>query len=185
MAPPPKSPRTGKGEEAGRGRKREPEDGVWGIPGGAQAKGQEPEAKRKATKTCTVHPKKVLQPNKERALCGSKHATWELSIERHDAVSSGNQKIPRRTVATVGMQTPCPVFAKITLLRLRGNRGAHFDEGKPYLCFAPPTFNVVQVIGFAHGFFGVVKKTLLLVLYDARSAVFFTTLKSARGESYR
>ena len=143
MAPPPKSPRTGKGEEAGRGRKREPEDGVWGIPGGAQAKGQEPEAKRKATKTCTVHPKKVLQPNKERALCGSKHATWELSIERHDAVSSGNQKIPRRTVATVGMQTPCPVFAKITLLRLRGNRGAHFDEGKPHLCFAPPTFNVV------------------------------------------
>ena len=108
MAPPPKSPRTGKGEEAGRGRKREPEDGVWGIPGGAQAKGQEPEAKRKATKTCTVHPKKVLQPNKERALCGSKHATWELSIERHDAVSSGNQKIPRRTVATVGMQTPSP-----------------------------------------------------------------------------
>ena len=128
MAPPPKSPRTGKGEEAGRGRKREPEDGVWGIPGGAQAKGQEPEAKRKATKTCTVHPKKVLQPNKERALCGSKHATWELSIERHDAVSSGNQKIPRRTVATVGMQTPCPVFAKITLLRLRRRRGAHLTK---------------------------------------------------------
>ena len=34
-------------------------------------------------------------------------------------------------------------------------------------------------------FFWRCKTTLLLVLYDARSAVFFTTLKSAREESYR
>ena len=90
-----------------------------------------------------------------------------------------------RAGATVKIQTPRPVFAIITLLRLRGDRGAHFGEGKPYLCFAPPTFTVVQVIVFARGVFGVAKKTLLLVLHDGRSAVFFTTLKSARGERYR
>ena len=135
-------PERGRGRKLGGVENGSLRTGSGGFPGELKRRGKSPKPK-KATRTCTVHPKKVLQPNKERALCGSKHATWELSIERHDAVSSGNQKIPRRTVATVGMQTPCPVFAKTTLLRLRGNRGAHFDEGKPYLCFAPPTFNVV------------------------------------------
>ena len=74
-------------------------------------------------------------------VCGSR-ARPPLAVGSYLCRSSGCQKNRTRAAAAVKIQTACPVFAKITLLRLRGDRGAHFGEGKPYLCFAPPTFNI-------------------------------------------